>query len=132
MPEIVPDVKSFASKSPTVEKVRSRPSLPSGLEEGHRGQNLEKIESIDLSGLDPRVKESRFEVAGLVNHCETLDNLGFKRIYATAQPGIPFETLISKKYTGARLQQIAAQILKEYQAQQEEIRDFPFRNGHYH
>lgn len=58
-------------------------------------------------------------VAGLVKHCETLDNLGFRRIYATAQPGIPFETLISKEYTGARLQQIAAQILQEYQAQQE-------------
>lgn len=55
-------------------------------------------------------------VAGLVKHCETLDNMGFRKIYATAQPGIPFETLISKEYTGARLKQIAAQILQEYQA----------------
>lgn len=55
-------------------------------------------------------------VAGMVNHCQVLDNLGFRKIYATAQPGIPFETLVSKEYTGARLKEIAALILKENEA----------------
>lgn len=55
-------------------------------------------------------------VAGCVQHCPSLDSLGFNEIYATAEPGVPLEKAITKEYTCARLRHIAAQILQEYQA----------------
>ena len=55
-------------------------------------------------------------VAGCVQHCPELDNLGFNEIYATAEPGVPLEKAVTEEYTCARLRQIAAQILQKYQA----------------